>query len=396
MKLILDRYNDQQFLEGRQPIINNLIIWRKEMTCKKCSFEFSDDFAFCPKCGTKVEVKDEISLPGASEGIMEIEDSDSSIGDFIIENGILRKYMGNDKNIKIPDSVTEIYAYAFHGCSSLTSVSIPDSVTEIGLYAFDDCSSLSGISIPNSVTYIGKKAFNHCKINNLEYRNLLKIKNGLALSDDESEVLYCTNSSLTSVSIPDSVTEIGDSAFFCCSSLTSVSIPDSVTEIGEDAFYDCKIDNLEYRDLLKIKNGLALSDDETRVLYCANSSLTSISIPDSVTEICEGAFASCSNLTSVSIPDSVTEIGDSAFFGCSSLTNVSIPDSVTEIGYNAFRDCSSLTSVSIPDSVTEIGSSAFASCSSLTEVIFKGTKKEWKKIKKIEDFGNDIKVKFEK
>ena len=266
------------------------------MTCKKCSFEFSDDFAFCPKCGTKVEVKDEITHPGASEGIMEIEDSDSSIGDFIIENGILRKYMGNDKNIKIPDSVTEIYAYAFHGCSSLTSVSIPDSVTEIGLYAFDDCSSLSGISIPNSVTYIGKKAFNHCKINNLEYRNLLKIKNGLALSDDESDVLYCTNSSLTSVSIP----------------------------------------------------------------------------------------------------DSVTEIGNSAFASCSSLTNVSIPDSVTEIGYGAFRGCSGLTSVSIPDSVTEIGYNAFASCSSLTEVIFKGTKKEWKKIKKIEDFGNDIKVKFEK
>jgi len=108
------------------------------------------------------------------------------------------------------------------------------------------------------------------------------------------------------------VTAIGDSAFSSCSSLTSVSIPDSVTAIGDSAFSDC-------------------------------SRLTSVSIPDSVTAIGNRAFSYCSSLTSVSIPDSVTAIGNWAFYECSSLTSVSIPDSVTAIGDRAFSNCSNLT-----------------------------------------------------
>ncbi len=145
----------------------------------------------------------------------------------------------------------------------------------------------------------------------------------------------CT--SLTSITIPDSVTSIGNSAFNSCTSLTSITIPDSVTRIGKYAFYDC-------------------------------SSLTSITIPDSVTSIGESVFSFCSSLTSITIPDSVTSIGNSAFYGCSSLTSLTIPNSVTSIGYAAFYDCSSLTSITIPDSVTSIVESAFEDCTNLKTI----------------------------
>ena len=133
------------------------------------------------------------------------------------------------------------------------------------------------------------------------------------------------------------ITTIGYYAFYDCSSLTNVTIPDSVTTIGQGAFGSC-------------------------------SSLTSVTIPDSVTTIGDYAFSNCSSLTSVTIPNSVTTIGMNAFYNCSSLESVTIGDSVTEIGYRAFDNCSSLTSVNIPDSVTTIGDSAFRDCSSLTSV----------------------------
>ena len=133
------------------------------------------------------------------------------------------------------------------------------------------------------------------------------------------------------------VTQIGYEAFYDCDSLTSVTIPDSVTTIGDEAFCGCDI--------------------------------TSITIPDSVTTIGDDAFGGCESLTSVTIGDSVTTIGEWAFNYCLSLTSVTIPDSVTTIGGGAFRDCNSLTSVTIPDSVIMIGDYTFAHCSNLTSVI---------------------------
>ena len=133
------------------------------------------------------------------------------------------------------------------------------------------------------------------------------------------------------------ITTIGVGAFNGCTSLTSITIPDSVTTIGDGAFWEC-------------------------------SSLTSVTIPDSVTTIGDNAFYNCSSLTSVTIGNSVTTIGEYAFNGCSSLTSVTVPDSVTTIGRSAFNGCSSLTSVTIPNSVTTIGYSAFYNCSSLTSV----------------------------
>ena len=116
------------------------------------------------------------------------------------------------------------------------------------------------------------------------------------------------------MTIPNSVTSIGDCAFCNCSSLTSITIPNSVTSIGDWAFSDC-------------------------------SSLTSITIPNSVTSIGDGAFYGCSSLTSITIPNSVISIGERAFFSCSSLTSVTIGNSVTSIGEGAFNGCDKLVDV---------------------------------------------------
>ena len=271
-------------------------------------------------------------------------------------------------SVTIPDSVTSIGKSAFEGCSSLTSVTIPDSVTTIGYGAFALCSNLQefkgklasedgrGIiidgvfksfapaglteyTIPDSVTSIGNGAFAWCS-SLQEFKGKYASEDGRCLIVDGVFNSFANGCGATEYTIPDSVTTIGDDAFYCCSSLTSITIPDSVTTIGDRAFHNC-------------------------------SSLTNVTIGDSVTTIGDWTFGNCDNLTSVTIPDSVTTIGDDAFYGCSSLTSITIPDSVTTIGESAFWGCGSLTSVTISDSVTSIGESAFWGCGSLTSVYCK-------------------------
>ena len=230
-------------------------------------------------------------------------------------------------SVTIGNSVTSIGYQAFCYCSGLASVTIPNSVTSIGAWVFEDCSSLTSVTIPNSVTSIGHGAFSGC--------SSLPVVDNIRYAD--SYLVEVTDKSLSSYKIKDGTRFIGDDAFFYCSSLTSVTIPNSVTSIGNYAFY-----------------------------YC--SGLTSVTIGNSVTSIGWGAFYGCSGLTSVTIPNSVTSIGDDAFYDCSGLTSVTIGNSVESIGGYAFRNCDGLTSVTIPNSVTSIGNDAFSGCSGLTEM----------------------------
>ncbi len=165
---------------------------------------------------------------------------------------------------------------------------------------------------------------------------------------------------ITSVQISDSVTTIGNRAFYSCDSLPSVTIPDSVTTIGDSAFYSCG-------RLTSVTIGDSVTTIGDSAFYFCGS-LTSVTIGDSVTTIGKYAFSSCGSLTSVTIGDSVTTIGKYAFSYCDSLTSVTIGDSVTTIGNCAFDSCDSLTSVTIPDSVTTIGYNAFYNCDSLTGI----------------------------
>ena len=147
------------------------------------------------------------------------------------------------------------------------------------------------------------------------------------------------------------VVEIAASAFEGCTTLTSVTIPDSVTSIGNAAFYRCTgLTSVTIPDSVR-----GLGD---RAFYWC-SGLTSVTIGNGVKSIGGSAFFYCKNLTSVTIGNGVTSIGGSAFYSCDSLTSVTIPDSVTSIGNWAFIHCTGLTSITIPDSVTSIGKEAF-------------------------------------
>ncbi len=225
---------------------------------------------------------------------------------------------------------------------------------------FARCSNLTSVTIPNSMTTIGDYgAFMYCDA-------LKEFKGKFASSDGRCLIVDGVLNSfapagLTSYIIPDGVTTIGHFAFCACDALTSITIPNGVTMIGYSAFFDCR-------------------------------SLTSVTIPDGVTTIGEMAFCGCVSLPSVVIPDSVTEIERLAFTYCDALTSVAIPDSVTTIGYGAFANCDALkefkgkfassdgrclivdgvlnsfapaglTSYTIPGDVTTIGRKAFSGAS---------------------------------
>lgn len=222
----------------------------------------------------------------------------------------------------IPSGVKKIAAAAFSGCKTIKKVVIPEGVTEIEAGAFEDCENLESLDIPNSLTNFGGDIITGTCNEEVEiaisstHPNLLKY----TTSNNKQISLY----SYTNVLFDSFENRVGyvfyykgvipSSAFYNCSRLTSVTIGNSVTSIGNEAFDGC-------------------------------SSLTSVTIGDSVTSIGNEAFYNCSSLTSISIPDCVTSIGTYAFNNCTLLTSVTIPNSVASIGTYAFYKCTSLKEV---------------------------------------------------
>ena len=181
-------------------------------------------------------------------------------------------------------------------------------------------------------------------------------------------------SDLTEITIPNSVTSIGDHAFSSCSGMTSVTIPESVEKTGSNPFRACKnltVINIspDHPYLATIDGVLFSKLDKRLVCYPKALKENEYTVPQGIRIIGDWAFSDCTSLTSVTLTDSVTSIGEAAFNNCTSLTEITIPDSVTSIGDYAFFWCKSLTSVTIPDSVTSIGDSAFSDCESLTATV---------------------------
>lgn len=255
----------------------------------------------------------------------------------------------NIKEVIIGDNVQCIGEEAFRDCISLTSITIPSNVTTIEYRAFSGCSSLSGVFISNLTAW--------CNISFGEFGNPLisahtlyldnkKVEN-LVIPDGVSHigVAFYECTSITSVTIPQSVVSIGDDAFYKCSNLTNVIIPNSVTQIGQAAFLGCE-------------------------------SLTSITIPDSVTKVGGSAFAHCTEITTIVLSNNMSCVADDMFRNCDGLISVVIPNGITEIGDGAFYECFNLNNITLPKSITNIGDAAFKGCR-LKEILYDGTMKQW-------------------
>lgn len=258
---------------------------------------------------------------------------------FDATTGTIKKYNGNDAVVVIPSkingvTVTTIGTDAFLGLN-ITSVTIPDSVTEIGANAFAGCTNLT------SVNYIGGDW------------SKLTIQSGNPAVEDAAK--DAANEQLFDFEFILNNTAVVVTNYKYNGAAADVTIPSRyqgkpVTTIGHAAFF--------------------------------NSAVTSVTIPDSVTSISDEAFINCPKLTNISIPNSVTYIGFSAFSSCTSLKSITLPSSLSFISGALFLGCSQLTTIHIPVSVTSIGNNAFADCPSLMTVTYPGSKTQWDDITK--------------
>ena len=298
---------------------------------------------------------------------------------------ILLGYFGDKTSLVLPEIATSINAYAFYYNQKITSITLGSNFTTIGKEAFIGCNSLVEVINKSSLNVVpgssgnGYVAYYAQKVLNSEGEKgeVFNVGDYSFYKQGGEYILYryngpdkklilpglvdgghtykigrevFKNTGIVSVIIPESVTAIGNYAFYSCSNLTNVIIPKGVTAIDDAAFFNCK-------------------------------NLISVVIPGSVETIGASAFGSCSSLTSVVIPESVTVIGKYSFSDCQNLTSVvigGIGESVSTIDEYAFGGCSNLTSVVIGENVSTIGAYAFNGCSKLTSVEFKNPE-GWKR-----------------
>ena len=239
------------------------------------------------------------------------------------------------------------YYVAGIGTCTDTDIVIPSTyngfpVTQIYSYAFQNNSTITSVTVPESVVSIAYKAFCACK----------KLESVTILGGNTiGGWTFYNCPSLKTVTINDGVKIIEENAFACCSLLSSVTLPETLETVGNQVFYAC-------------------------------TSLTDVTVPSGVTSLGDHIFYGCTSLASVTLYEGITKIPNYSFQNCTSLTSVIIPSGVTTVGTSAFSGCTALKSVTMPKSVTLIGQGAFLNCRKLASITFIGTEAEWSAVTK--------------
>ena len=272
-------------------------------------------------------------------------------------------------SVVISNTVTEIGNFVFYGCDELKSVKLPSRLKKLG-YSFIANTQISSLTIPAGLTYCATGgSSSDTMFGPLGDANTLKeliLEPGMeCIPDNLALVKSVSNTHLTSVSIPDSVTSIGKYAFKNCVKLVNISIPDSVTVISDGAFYGCKkLISIHWSESLEQINYEAFEN-------CV--SLEAITFPKTINTIGPSAFSDCTSLSSISFTDNnkggaYVDIQSSAFSNCTALENISFSKNVRYLGDSSFSGCSSLTNVELDDAITTIERFAFCNCSSLKSI----------------------------
>ena len=324
------------------------------------------------------------AILGGNKGVTEIvipktlSSTGSSYSNLIEGDGPFAE--SNVQKATIESGMTVIPEHLFHKNSTLTSVEIPDTVTGISRYAFTQ-TSLTSIKIPDTVTRIGESVLAYTKLTELKLPSNIEYLGRAILGGNKGvteivipKTLSSTGSSYSNLiegdgpfaesnvqkaTIESGMTVIPEHLFHKNSTLTSVEIPDTVTEISRYAFAQTGLENIE------------LPSSVTTLQYeiFSGGNLLQISIPDSVTGMGNAIFQNCSKLQKVKLPKTVTTIWPHAFDGCSSLKKVEWSDCLESIKDNAFKGCTSLTEIVIPNTVRELGNEAFRNCDGLEKIV---------------------------
>lgn len=233
----------------------------------------------------------------------------------------------NLANVRISNSLVSIGNYAFSSCK-FTSINLPNTLTSIGIFAFANTSALETIIIPNSVTSIGESAFRECwALINVIFEENSQLQAIPATA-------FANSGKIQTISIPDSVTSIGSSAFLNCK-IQTISIPNSVTKISNEAFKNCTSLSKVIVDNISSFAQINFSNKDSNPLYYAKHLYLSSDIENEITEITAEDLNGC------------TKISGYAFYNCSSLTSITIPNSITSIGDYAFDGCNNLTTLNL-------------------------------------------------
>lgn len=254
------------------------------------------------------------------------------------------------RTVVLPDNITGIAQGAFAGCEQLTDITLPATLQNIGDYAFSGCTGLTALTFSTALRTIGNYAFDKCS-------GLARLDlSGCTSLREIGARAFSLNTSATQVQLPASTSRIGDGAFAGCSRLQEVSLPASSVTLGQAVFAQCNA-----LQKVSLQNCNIATLPAWTFANC--TALASIELPQSLTDIAEGAFFYCTSLPAISLPAGIGNVGDFAFSGCSSLTAITfMNEGLEQIGRYAFYHNSDADSVNIPSTVAYIGDHAFDGC----------------------------------